>query len=462
MHSLHVLYAWEGAPGSLARFGAAHRRGRAGRPARPIRPGVHVSGDRKRLLVVAGLAILAVALGFGATTYLRHGAGGVARSAAQLAGSLGARVALGGRAYNILVIANNARDVAANDPLGLGDAAGQADAIVVAHLDPVAHEIDAITVPRDALVAQPGWDDPVPKIKTLFFMGDQEQPPKGPQLLAAAVERLTGLKLDGYLAANFAGFEAAIDAVGGLDIEVPQRLYDPRHSGADFAPGIHHMDGAQALAFVRVRQNEAGNDYRVNDFQRMQAEVEVIGLLRDKLLDPAHAATLVPHFVAKMKGDVATNLSDAELIRLGLAMAGAPVYQVPLATLASSMWLAPSPLPGVNSGGRIWGDYYDVLDPAAIAARLRPYGSKSSSTGLPPLPVPRSVRVALYGDPHLALHLEHLGFRVVRLGGPTQADPVSVFYPPGRPQDGWAVARAIGLGDEQVQPGSDARVVVYQ
>ena len=214
-------------------------------------------------------------------------------------GTLTARVVMGTKPVNLLIIANNARGVRADDPLGLGNAAGQADVILVARFDPTADRIYAITVPRDALFAQPGWNNTVPKIKTLFFMGNQETPPRGPELLKQAVSQLTGLPIDGYLVMNFAGFQAAVDMVGGLTVDVKKRIYDPRHSGADFQPGVQHMDGAQVLAFVRVRQNDAGNDYRVNDFQRMQAEVQVVGLLRAKVLDPRTVAPLDIETIAR-------------------------------------------------------------------------------------------------------------------------------------------------------------------
>ncbi len=415
----------------------------------PVRRRLH----RGRIAALAAVFILALVLGFRfAWPRVAGFAGGVA-----------ARVALGSHPLNLLLIANNARGVPANQPLGLGTAAGQADTMILVHVDPAAHAFYAIPIPRDALIAQPGWDDPVPKIKTLFFMGDQETPPKGPQLLADAVARLTGLPMDGYAAINFAGFERAVDAVGGLTIDVKKRIYDPRHSGADFRPGVQHMNGAQVLAFVRVRQNEAGNDYRVNDFQRMQAEVQVLGLLRDKLLNPATAATLIPRFVREMRADVATNVPQDELVRIGIAMAGAPVYQVPIASLNASMWLAATPLPGANARGFIDGSYYDVLDPAEVCAKLAQFGAHDCTTGLPPMPPPATIPVTLYGTHHLALHLEHLGYTHVALaGGPTQADPATVLYPAGHPEWGWAVARAIGQGDEQVEPAGVERVTIYE
>ncbi len=383
------------------------------------------------------------------------------RSSRHWAGGVAARLTMGDRPTNILLIANNGRDLKASDPLGLGSAAGQADVILLARVDPRAHAIYAITIPRDALIAQPKWHNSVPKIKTLFFMGDQETPPRGPQYLSQAVGALTGLPIDGYLVANFAGFKEAVDYVGGLTVNVKERIYDPQFSHADFRPGVQHMNGAQALAFIRVRQNQAGNSYRVDDYQRMQAEVEVLGLLRNKLLDPTHVSTLLPAFVTHMNHDVSTNMPHDQLVRIGIAMAGAPVFQVPLGTVADSMILAHASVPGINHSGTIDEAEYVVLDPAQVRARLAEFGSRSSSTGLPAFPAPGSIHIDLYGSKHLALHLEHLGFAHVRIvGGPTGAQ--RVVYPRQEPVVGWQVARATGIGNMYVIPGSGDVVTVYE
>jgi len=411
--------------------------------------------SRRRRIVTLSLALIAAAV-IAAIAWVTFSPAG-----RQLVAAVATRVALGDRPINVLFIANNARGVRANDPLGLGSAAGQADAIVLVHFDPGAHAIYAITVPRDTLVAQPRWRNPVPKIKTLFFMGNQESPKQGPQLLAKAVTDLTGLPVDGYIVANFASFKAAVDLVGGLTIDVKKRIYDPHDARAEFLPGIQHMNGTQVLAFVRVRQNHAGNDYRIDDFQRMQAEVQVLGLLRDRVLDPKNAAALLPRFISSMKGNIATNFSQDQLVRLGIASSGAPVYQVPLGTIADAMSLSSATIPGVNAEGRIRGATYDVLDPEKIQARLAKFGSRSSRTGLETSSPPATIPVKLYGSAHMMLHLRHVGFRLVRrAGGATGAN--SVTYPSKHPSWGWEVARALGTGSVDVGPGDVDAVIARE
>src|SRR2546423_8697037 len=361
------------------------------------------------------------------------------------------RLTVGDAPLNLLVIANNARGVPANQPLGLGTAAGQADVILVLPVDPMQRGIWAITIPRDALVAQPHWHNPIPKIKTLFFMGNQETPQTGPQETAQAVARLTGLPINGYLVANFAGFRDAVDFLGGIDVNVRQRLYDPQNSHADFRPGLQHMNGTQALAFVRIRQNIAGNAYRINDFQRMNAEIQVLSLIRAKLLDPKNAAFLLPSFVAHMKPDIATNLSQEQLLRLGLAMVGVPITEVPLDTIDDSMQLASARIPGVNADGIITGASYDVLDPLDVCRRLQRFGARNCTTGVSPQNL-HGIAVQVHGTQRLAARLRKLGFRhVTVVGGPT--GEARIVYGGGNAWGAWTAARALGGGAVTVEPG---------
>ncbi|HXW76678.1 MAG TPA: LCP family protein [Candidatus Eremiobacteraceae bacterium] len=406
----------------------------------------------KRLAIIVA-CVVALAIGF--ALFLRTPLGDyLLRRTTQ-------SVTVGQRPINILVIANNARGVAANDPLGLGTAAGQADVMMVLHVDPLERGIWAIPIPRDALVAQPHWRNPVPKIKTWFFLGDQNTPPNGPQLTAKAVSSLIGLPIDGYLAMNFAGFRQAVDLIGGLDVDVRQRMYDPANSGADFQPGVHHMNGAQVLAYVRIRQNQAGNAYRINDFQRMDAEVEVLSLIRAKLLDPRTAATVLPRFIAKIAPDVATDLPQDRLVRIGFATIGVAVTKVPIDTIADSMTLTSATLPGINSEGEIEGASYDVLDPADVCKRLRRFGAHGCTAGLPAPAAPHRVDVAVYGTSALVKLLHERGYTRARLaGGPT--GEALVVYQGADPATAWNLARLMGGGVTVEPSGADGPVVLRE
>lgn len=81
----------------------------------------------------------------------------------------------------------------------------------------------------------------------------------GPELLVRTVEFNTGLHIDHYVEIGFAGFANIVDAVGGVEIDIPQDIKDKK-SGADLKKGKQVLDGQQALAFVRTRYALAGSD----------------------------------------------------------------------------------------------------------------------------------------------------------------------------------------------------------
>lgn len=81
----------------------------------------------------------------------------------------------------------------------------------------------------------------------------------GPELLVRTIEFNTGLHIDHYVEIGFAGFANIVDAVGGVEIDIPQDIKDTK-SGADFKKGTQTLNGEEALAFVRTRYALAGSD----------------------------------------------------------------------------------------------------------------------------------------------------------------------------------------------------------
>jgi LCP family protein required for cell wall assembly len=82
----------------------------------------------------------------------------------------------------------------------------------------------------------------------------------GPELLVRTVEFNTGLKIDHYVEIGFAGFANIVDAVGGVEIDIPKGGMKDTKSGADFKAGKQTLNGDQALAFVRTRYALKGSD----------------------------------------------------------------------------------------------------------------------------------------------------------------------------------------------------------
>ncbi|MGV9457406.1 LCP family protein [Streptomyces sp. NPDC003635] len=82
----------------------------------------------------------------------------------------------------------------------------------------------------------------------------------GPELLVRTVEFNTGLHIDHYVEIGFAGFANIVDAVGGVEIEIPKGGIKDSKSGADLKEGKQTLNGEEALAFVRTRYALKGSD----------------------------------------------------------------------------------------------------------------------------------------------------------------------------------------------------------
>ncbi|WP_405459224.1 LCP family protein [Streptomyces sp. NBC_00101] len=81
----------------------------------------------------------------------------------------------------------------------------------------------------------------------------------GPELLVRTVEYNTGLHIDHYVEIGFGGFANIVDAIGGVEMDIPKAFKDKK-SGADFQAGKQTLNGEQSLAFVRTRYAFAGSD----------------------------------------------------------------------------------------------------------------------------------------------------------------------------------------------------------
>ena len=405
---------------------------------------------RRLLISVAALGAVVLGVGISFAMLAAKGGGGIAGFTNALVGKLN-------QPENILLIGNNARTP--TGPLSIAGGGGQADIMMIAHIDPAKHQVVLISIPRDTLFAMPQYNNPIPKLKTFFYIGAQMQPNQAAQLTVKAVEQFTGMHIDHWVVTDFQGFSDAINAIGGVRIYVPGRIYDPAHSGANFFKGWYTMNGKMALQFIRVRQNTA-SVYQVNDFQRDDAQGQLLSALQTKLLHSKNDLANMPGLISTWMKDVATDMSLQDLIRAAEAVHGAKMVHINIGNVKDSMMVASAPAPGLNQENYITGAFYDIMDSSKVAKLLKPYGSTGSSTGIP-LPDPSTVPVQFYGSQSTADQLKADGFPVTWMGsGGTY--PAQINYPPGDMAWGLQVGRALGTGNSVVQEGtSSGAVVVY-
>jgi LCP family protein required for cell wall assembly len=199
---------------------------------------------------------------------------------------------------------------------------GLADAIRVARVDFTVPAVSVLTFPRDLAVKIPdisqhyGIDHG--KINQAYLygnpgMGYYDGPGAGPGLLARTLDVNYGLRPDHYGAVNMRTFVRLVDAVGGIDIYLDQpvdgRPIDNKTENMGyFTGGPHHMDGATALRFSRIRKTD-------NAFRRDDRQTQVLCALKDKLLTP-QVVTRIPEIIASFQDSIQTDLSPAQLLSL--------------------------------------------------------------------------------------------------------------------------------------------------
>lgn len=117
----------------------------------------------------------------------------------------------------------------------------RSDTIMLIRFDPAKQSASTVSIPRDSWVSIPGKG--TMKINAAYALG-------GPPLLISTVEQLTGVRVDHFMVVDFAGFRSVVDAVGGVEVQVAATT---AAGATQFQEGANHLDGTQALAYVRQR-----------------------------------------------------------------------------------------------------------------------------------------------------------------------------------------------------------------
>lgn len=191
---------------------------------------------------------------------------------------------------------------------------GLGDAIHVVGVNPATRQATILNVPRDTTA--PSGD----KINAYHAL-------QGLPGIVDQLNRMMGIDIKYAITANFPGLTAMVDEIGGIDVNVPaitdaqdstslggDRQYNDSFSGANFQPGLQHLDGAQTLALARDRHdfNLLGDIARSGN----QALIIVSALATLRAQNPGDAGTM--HLVAILARHVQTmNVDLIGLWRLG-------------------------------------------------------------------------------------------------------------------------------------------------
>ena len=211
----------------------------------------------------------------------------------------------------LLLMGLDYRDWQANE------GAPRSDTMLLVSIDPLTRKAGMMSIPRDLWVEIPGFGHN--RINTAYMFGEAyNMPGGGPALAMQTVEDLIGIPVQFYAVVDFGTFERLIDEIGGIDVLVENRIkispIGRRSLWLD--PKPYHLDGAEALAYARVRKGvNAGGD-----FGRAERQQQVALAVIDRVV----GFDMIPSLIAKapalyqeLSSGIRTNLSLEQMISLG-------------------------------------------------------------------------------------------------------------------------------------------------
>jgi polyisoprenyl-teichoic acid--peptidoglycan teichoic acid transferase len=199
---------------------------------------------------------------------------------------------------------------------GRGDSK-RSDSLLLLRTDPEHHRLSYLSIPRDLRVEIPGYGSS--KVNAANQFG-------GPALTIATVRQFTGLPIHHVIVLNFDGFRELIDAMGGVEIDVPKKILSNKFdcpykaarcaewAGWRFEKGKQTMDGRRALVYSRVRTNQLdSSDNDVTRGGRQQAVADAVG---DEIASFGTFLKL-PFVGDSLAAPLTTDMSAGDLVKLG-------------------------------------------------------------------------------------------------------------------------------------------------
>ena len=193
---------------------------------------------------------------------------------------------------NVLLLGSDQRDM---------EKVGRTDVIVIAAIHPDVPAVSLLSVPRDFHAWMPGYG--FGRINTAFDHG-------GPALMKATIRYNLGVEIDYYARLGFNSFVKIVDTLGGVTVAVECPLHDTFvNPEVHLEPGLHQLDGRQALRYARSR-------YSTSDFDRNRRQQQVLRGLYRQVLNLG-IIPKIPSLWGALRESVATDLDLPVLIRLG-------------------------------------------------------------------------------------------------------------------------------------------------
>ena len=310
------------------------------------------------------------------------------------------------------------------------------DVVMILHLDPNAKRISILSIPRDTFIPN-ARKDGANKIDAALA--------EGPSQLVNAVQEDFGIPIQHFVELNFDTFAGVVDALDGVDMYFPKRLYDAYSQLKQFHIGCNHLDGTAALTVVRVRhlQYQPNDSYGPNvanwpqesqsDLARIRRNHEFLRVLAAAVSakgvgNPITDAKLVAAVAPQLTVD--SGMSNSHMIDListyhGINSQTAPQYTLPVMSSNSYSYL----YQGYDYGNVAFPDLSPDLN--TIQSFLGINGSTNTLNGKP-LPRPSQITVSVMNGSgasgqaaSTASSLQALGYKIGTVGDVTPVGPIA-------------------------------------
>jgi LCP family protein required for cell wall assembly len=263
------------------------------------------------LLVLGGVAYLVVA-----SPSLRDGIVAIAR------GQLSPAVAFPGRSGVTVLVMGRDRDL--NNRKQPLNTHGRSDLMMLARFDFEYRTLALLSIPRDTRVHVPGhgWR----KINAAHSIG-------GPPLAARTVEAFLGTRPEHTMVLDFDGFKHVIDALGGVTVNVDRDMdYDDNWGDLHIhlKKGVQHLNGEQAMGFVRFRKSKTGRGE--SDLKRVQRQQVLLDGVKRELKNPL-VLVRAPFALDALRAHLRSSLSFGQMLCLGAQAARVPAANMRAGTL---------------------------------------------------------------------------------------------------------------------------------
>ncbi|MGG2084556.1 LCP family protein [Lysinibacillus pakistanensis] len=183
---------------------------------------------------------------------------------------------------------------------GQGSDNSRSDALILATLNNKTKTIKMLSIPRDSYVFIPkvGYED---KITHAHAYG-------GTLATIDTVEKLLNVPIDYYVRMNFNAFIDVVDALGGIEAEVPYKLHEKDEfdrNSINLQPGLQHLNGSQALALARTRKQDS-------DIERGKRQQEILTAIINKV-SSVSSITKYDDVIRALGDNMKTNMTFTEM-----------------------------------------------------------------------------------------------------------------------------------------------------